>query len=388
MVSVEYAHYAHVLHSFYTRLSSHLRSALLFYSYYYLQQSKNAMSKLAAEGAKGGGDRQKKEGNKNISCALCDDVLEHNHTFIKCPQGHHLCKDDSATYIEHTMGSNDLPAKCCLCKTEIASNIFEMNLPQKYRDQFVMFNAMNTIGENEKILQCPSCSWFAVGYDEPPLFLKCQGKCGQVSCYHCKVSVPGNNPPQTEEEELAQAAHIPHADPELNRWYKRWQDAEQSQTVACPNSECNVPAGLKDDACLHMTCNACNTQYCYFCKLKIDQCDQATAAELAQAGAGLGMSPIYRHNVNWVENRKRCPMYLTELSEVDAQWPHGDDQACVERLSRLQALKALSDVYNEMGDAVFQRLQAAFGPVKATLNVFPLDEIQAVKPMEEWIARP
>lgn len=225
-----------------------------------------------------------------------------------------LSPKSSTHYSKSVMEENDLPAKCCMCKAEIASNVFEMNLSAEYREQYIMFNAVRTIGKDESILTCPSCSWFSIGFAEPPLFLKCQGQCKALSCFNCKATLP--DPVQNAEQERQRDKHIVHGDPELFKWYKKWMGAEDACKVFCPNADCEVSGGIKDDACLHMTCNGCRTEYCYFCRLPVEEVNQATDAELAFHG-NPNLSPIYRHNVNWVNNPSRCPMYLTQIHEQD-----------------------------------------------------------------------
>ena len=64
--------------------------------------------------------------------------------------------------------------------------------------------------------------------------------------------------------------------------------------------------------------------WCYVCGLDCDsdECDKAP---------NQNMSNCYRHNVNWAAREGRCPMYLTEIHEVDDTWPE-EDGAAKERL--------------------------------------------------------
>eukprot|EP00943_MAST-04B_sp_MAST-4B-sp1_P000763 g763.t1 len=271
-------------------------------------------------------------------------------------------------------------AKCCLCKADIPTNTFFMNLPAEYHAKYALLQIK--IADDEQIIKCSTCSWFYVNFGPKPPFVNCQGECKRASCFVCHKSVKIR--PETEEEEQELSSHFAHNDPVLSLYYKKWMEAFDCCRTTCPNSNCEI-TGIKDDACTHMTCDGCRTQYCYFCGLSVDACDKATDEELA-ASNSTNMTPIYRHNVNWRNNAKRCPMYLVAIADKDDTWPE-TDQECCEHLSSLKAKLALRQVYEEMGDAVFQQLASAFVPVATTLHSFPLDSIKSAKPVTEWIDR-
>ena len=81
--------------------------------------------------------------------------------------------------------------------------------------------------------------------------------------------------------------------------------------MICPG--CKL-AGRKDDACTHMTCTKCITEWCYVCGLDVKSCDKEAPRE------GGRVNDIYLHNKDWEINEKRCPMYLTKILEVDLHW--------------------------------------------------------------------
>jgi hypothetical protein len=87
------------------------------------------------------------------------------------------------------------------------------------------------------------------------------------------------------------------------------QAIEEGSNMRCPG--CQL-AGRKDDACTHMTCTKCSTVWCYVCGLDVESCDK----ELRPGR----MNDIYAHNADWAVNEKRCPMYLTQILEVDLHW--------------------------------------------------------------------
>jgi hypothetical protein len=53
----------------------------------------------------------------------------------------------------------------------------------------------------------------------------------------------------------------------------KWEEAmDKGQKQFCPN--CKI-GGQKDDACTHMVCEGCDTEWCYFCGLSLEDCDKA-----------------------------------------------------------------------------------------------------------------
>lgn len=155
------------------------------------------------------------------------------------------------------------------------------------------------------------------------------------------------------------------------------QAALDAQARPCPNPECKV-RGRKDENCTHMTCQACNTLWCYFCGEKVEDCDKATDAELVAWYGGNGdpdMAPEYRHTHGWSDNGKRCPMYFNQLHEVDNSWPE-DDTACLNKYHGLLAHKFLFDAYQQIGEGGLRHLIDAYGESIVTGTGFEVDEVQ------------
>jgi len=132
---------------------------------------------------------------------------------------------------------------------------------------------------------------------------------------------------------------------------------------ACPS--CGI-RGIKDDACTHMTCESCQTTWCYVCGL-----DEAACNKADRAG-----SLIYRHNDKWWENERRCPMYLSEINQIDESFP-ADDEEAMAHLHRLTALRNMRCVYDRVGKAEYRKLIAAF-PTLGPASGFTEEQILAV----------
>ena len=155
------------------------------------------------------------------------------------------------------------------------------------------------------------------------------------------------------------------------------------QTMACPTCMQNgvVSRAIKDDACTHMTCEACGTVWCYLCGLDTasDECSKAPLEEHPQ------MSAEYRHNVAWFSDEGRCPMYLHQIHELDPSWP-ADDPDALEHFHRKRTLRLLRAVYDRIGQEAFRRMVAAVPRFGAACG-FTEEQIRAVVPGEGYYAR-
>jgi len=138
---------------------------------------------------------------------------------------------------------------------------------------------------------------------------------------------------------------------------------ENGQKIPCPG--CGL-SGMKDDACTHMTCPGCQCSWCYFCGLQESDCDKAERVENEE-------NSIYLHNKNWEINPKRCPMYLTGISDIDESWPD-DEHEALEYYHRLRSLKLLRAAYEQIGAEKVRQLNEQFGIVQAC--GFTLQEIK------------
>jgi len=81
---------------------------------------------------------------------------------------------------------------------------------------------------------------------------------------------------------------------------------------------------------------------------------------------------IYSHNTDWDLNPLRCPMYLTEVNQIDVRWDD-DDDVCVAFASRLRTLGYLREAVELLGPAMFEQLRQKYNSIKNC--GFAVDEI-------------
>ena len=129
-----------------------------------------------------------------------------------------------------------------------------------------------------------------------------------------------------------------------------------SRTFARPGPVCGL-AGRKDEACTHMSCPRCQTSWCYLCGLSVEMCDKKPPLP------GRPAKDIFLHNADWEVNPARCPMYLTQILEVDPSWlgdwtegDEVDDEQCLAYFHRWRTIKLLQEVQEEVGLSIFQQV--------------------------------
>lgn len=127
-------------------------------------------------------------------------------------------------------------------------------------------------------MACSYCDYFEFWDKENSAnFFYCRKEsCEKAVCSICfnLVSKGGND---YEEEskgvyEEVVGTHEKHFDCfEHKNFRLLWDKAiEEGQTMKCPG--CGN-SGQKDDNCCHMTCDACETDFCYICETKFSEAD-------------------------------------------------------------------------------------------------------------------
>ena len=100
---------------------------------------------------------------------------------------------------------------------------------------------------------------------------------------------------------------------------------------------------MKDEACNHIRCDKCTTEWCYFCG--------KTKEELL----GKGDKNFYDHLSNWPDKEANCPMMLDQICERDARWPEGAKE-CLNFFHRKLAIASLRVYLNTISVKKFEVL--------------------------------
>lgn len=253
------------------------------------------------------------------------------------------------------------------CQVAIHLPIFERQLDEEQLARYMNYSAMKQLDPDEKLAYCPHCKYFEIW----PVqmhgmgFFYCRNPgCTKVSCVHCHVEVIVPEDGRLRFSVLNEA-RTPSSRKEMHHHFACAELAPHKEAFdqairkgagsTCPNPDCGL-SGIKDDACTHMTCLHCQTQYCYVCELSVDNCDKDDPN-----------GNIYSHNVNWRANPKRCPMFLLEIPEVDRRWGPRDgsatDTQMVAFLSKVKTLALLRQVVLDMGEETYNKLKATFPSV-------------------------
>lgn len=128
---------------------------------------------------------------------------------------------------------------------------------------------------------------------------------------------------------------------------------DTGQKMPCPG--CGL-AGRKDEACTHMGCPRCHTSWCYLCGFSFDECDKKPPR------LGQPANDIFLHNTDWETNPRRCPMYLTQILDVDPAWlgqdwdvgDEVDDDRCLAHFHRWRTIELLQEVREQIGSSTFE----------------------------------
>ncbi|CAF0802484.1 unnamed protein product [Adineta ricciae] len=290
----------------------------------------------------GASSSNNKEKKKTI-CGACESELEPDHAGIQCIQGHHFCTECSKNIVKLFFSDPHLyiPLRCVQCHVDLNPSVFERQLTADQFDfydqnMFALVYVKTHIGEDERLDSCPFCNFAVIHNLDYQGFLFCEHQdCGKTSCLVCRKALP---PIQSDhindEQEVEIFKHFTCQ--ELADDKREFDSAvEFGQKVPCPS--CGL-AGMKDDACTHMTCPTCSQIWCYFCGKRMEDCDKKPG----------GTNGIYDHNHNWHANPNRCPMYFTQIQDVDERWP-GDEEQCLMIFHRIRSLRLLREFVNKLG---------------------------------------
>ena len=337
-----------------------------------------------------------------IVCASCQDELEDTHSGIRCEAPvtqHHLCAECSKTFADMTMSDGTWPPMCSMCRIPVPVFLasFEQQLGDEQQAKALRLTVQHDMAdaearhasEGEALVACPFCPYFFMcSHADDVNFVHCEREgCRMISCAFCRLECVSRADAGhldgaavlDQAVQLGMAEHFACAERRatFGLALQRWEEAIESGTrMPCPG--CGK-AGMKDDACTHMTCQQCQVVWCYCCGLdtRSDECDKASAGE---AGFTEEKSPEYLHNVAWSSSEKRCPMYMHEIGDLDNTWPGEDSgESPLDHFHRQRTLRLLRAVVDEIGLDAYSKLVDAYPGRCGSGCGFTKDEIMAVE---------
>ena len=253
--------------------------------------------------------------------------------------------------------ASKIPAKCSCCNCELSSASVEMQMTPEQLDIYLFYMSKSIAKETDQVARCPFCSYFEFwGKNATSNFFFCKKegwKKGSCSICHREFKVPSNGFNITEEEfeEIkSDTGMMSHTKCYQYKQIKDdWEKAlEEGIKRKCPSWGVG---GIKNDACTHMRCNNCQTQWCY-----------VWAKALEDLNYDPSRSPMYGHNVNWNTNPRRCPMYLTEIHQIDDRYTQ-DDQEWKMLFHKLLTYKNIKKFFDEYHQLQFDELCQVFPSV-------------------------
>lgn len=328
---------------------------------------------------KGGGGKNGGKGpaeQKEEMCSVCQcefTIAGDAGAGLCCPASHFMCNECAGVYCSSVLADLHVsyPPKCPMCRALLPEVHFEAQLTPKQLSAVKAHAAETALQPGQVLAKCKECNHFDVEQEPGSVVWWCDA-CGFGTCFVCHQDLPRNVVKynlETSPHAICQALRVVKL--------KIEQAIAAGSQMQCPS--CGL-AGRKDDACTHMSCPKCATEWCYVCGLSVVDCDKAPARD------GRPANDIYLHNRDWEINEKRCPMYLTQILEVDLSWlgedwenrihadeDFEDDEKCLDYFHRFRTIQKLQEVMNEVGQGDFQ---AAFENFESINNAgYSLEEI-------------
>lgn len=339
--------------------------------------------------------------SKENYCIACAIVLNVDDTGVKCVQGHDICSVCTPKFVQTIFEEplSSIPVKCTVCKHFIPSLTIERQLSSEQLEIYQLYMVQAEINKNERTQACTHCHYFEIWLkSNSSNFFYCKNpKCKKITCVFCykDVNLPNTNDIEyseiensifkqlsiedEDEEEKEYEANLMNDDGifyhfkcgELNELKTSIEKViEKGNKMRCPN--CKL-SGRKDNACTHMTCAKCATVWCYFCGMR--------ESELCDVN---DKQSIYDHNIGWQYLEGKCPMFLSEIFEIDDRW-NDDDEECLNRFHNLLMKKILKNEIEKIGLDNYNLVLKQFPSIKST--VCELDELNSADVKNPFIKR-
>ena len=324
---------------------------------------------------KGGDNKGKGNAEREETCSVCQcefTVAGDGGAGLCCPSSHFMCNECAGVYCKSVVDDIHVsyPPKCPMCRALMPMDHFQAQLDTKQLAAVKTHAAEIALKPNEMLARCQKCDYFEVETKPGSVVWWCAA-CGYGNCFVCNKDLPRG----VLKYDLTKS---PHALCGSLRFIKSKVEKaiEEGSQMQCP--ACGL-SGRKDDACTHMSCPKCLLEWCYVCGVGVADCDKAPPR------AGRPVNDIYLHNKDWESNERRCPMYLTQILEVDLSWlgddwenrisdeDFEDDEKCLDHFHRFRTIQKLQEVLQETG---LRDFQAVFEHFESIRNAgYTIDEI-------------
>lgn len=84
---------------------------------------------------------------------------------------------------------------------------------------------------------------------------------------------------------------------------------------------------------------------------------------------------IFIHNEDWAINSKRCPMYLSSISEIDDSWSV-QEKLALEKLMRIKLLKEIKSSIQHIGKEKFLEIENKLNFLaKYNLSIIEIEQV-------------
>jgi hypothetical protein len=314
------------------------------------------------------------------SCLSCSIQITEAIFGVSCPSGHSFCLLCTQKFISTVFESplTTIPARCAHCAEILPSEEFKMCLDSTQLKIYNLYVDEQSLDYDIKIQRCPHCQYYEKwekSSTETVFYCK-NTDCNKHTCVICYKPVRNINSPVIALAENLKNMALNEKEPESEDVESKASSKDMDSEEEFCNSECNLLydykkmiektikqalrrrcpncklGGRKDDACTHMTCPKCYTTWCYFCGLEESECDK-----------GDDQSSMFGHNEMWQSNSQRCPMYFTDIAEIDCNWGYTDEM-CLDMFHESLLKRALKIKWQEIGEEIFLKTFLQFGSIQ------------------------
>ena len=220
-----------------------------------------------------------------------------------------------------------------------------------YLNLIIVNDLKKTLKEGQEVISCPFCQYFEIRDKDSTNFFWCKAeKCKLMSCTVCKMKLEGIDDKVDEETSEDELVFKHFMCMKLKPDKEAFEEGiRQGQGTACPKCK---RVGTKDENCTHIVCTDCHLSYCYVCGLSEATCDKEERKSEGER--------IHLHNIDWMNNKRRCPMYLIEFAQLDNDFEETDEIASLVTFHRKKTIYHLRKLFLQDGSFKWMELIKQF----------------------------